>query len=62
MFREYREKRKEKKMSSLDVSERSGMSRGMVSRFENGKNDVSLQNFIKMLNAIKCKIIIVDNE
>lgn len=62
MNNEYRRRRKEKKITIIRVSERTSISRTMISRFENGHSDLSLKNFQKLLKAIGCKIKIDDTE
>lgn len=62
MNKEFRKQRKLRKVSSLLVAERSGLSRTTISRFEQGKQGITLENFLKVVKAIGCRIIIIDNE
>lgn len=56
---QWRELRKRFDVKISDVSRKTGISRSMIHRFENGKSDMTIHNLEKMLDCIHFKIVII---
>ncbi|MFK7905648.1 MAG: helix-turn-helix domain-containing protein [Chitinophagales bacterium] len=56
-----KEKRKEAKVSQKSLAEETAIKASFLSRIENGKVDVQLSTFLKILNSMGMRIDIVEN-
>lgn len=52
-----RSKRKELKLTQVELSERSGVPQYVISRLENGQQNITLCNLVKIMNVLKLKIV-----
>lgn len=56
-----KEKRKDSQISQKALAEQTAIKSSFLSRIENGKVDVQLSTFLKILNSMGMKIEIVEN-
>ena len=61
MHKEWKKKREDSGLTISEVARRTGLTRNMISMFENQGKNISLDNFNKMLHVVNAKLIIVDD-
>lgn len=50
------ELRKKRKMTQMDLAEKSGVCRSVIARFETGKQGISARNLERICKALRCKM------
>ena len=57
-----RELRANKKLTLVDVSEKSGLTKDIISRYENDKTSIQIDNLVKILKVYDTNLAIFFNE